>query len=218
MPFLLRLAWRDLHGSGQSLWVLCACLVLGVTLVAATGGLYQQVWQGLQADSREIAGGDLQVESRSRLPAEAIAWMNDRGAVSLLIELDTMMATEAGDFQLVEVQSVDQRYPLYGALTLEPSMSLEVATPAVGGRYGLAMDPVLAERMSINLGDLVEIGALELEVRTLITHQPDRSLTANWRGSPVMIAEQALQETGLVLPGSRIDYDYRVRTNLDLED
>ena len=218
MPFLLRLAWRDLHGSGQSLWVLCACLVLGVTLVAATGGLYQQVWQGLQADSREIAGGDLQVESRSRLPAEAIAWMNDRGAVSLLIELDTMMATEAGDFQLVEVQSVDQRYPLYGALTLEPSMSLEVATQAVGGRYGLAMDPVLAERMSINLGDLVEIGALELEVRTLITHQPDRSLTANWRGSPVMIAEQALQETGLVLPGSRIDYDYRVRTNLDLED
>ena len=39
MPFLLRLAWHDLRGSGQSLWVLCACLVLGVTLVAATGGL-----------------------------------------------------------------------------------------------------------------------------------------------------------------------------------
>ena len=56
MPFLLKLAWQDLRGSGQSLWVLCACLVLGVTLVATTGGLYRQVQQGLKADSRQIAG------------------------------------------------------------------------------------------------------------------------------------------------------------------
>ena len=70
MPFLLRLAWHDLRGSGQSLWVLCACLVLGVTLVAATGGLYRQVPEGLQADSRKYAGGDLQVESRTPLPDE----------------------------------------------------------------------------------------------------------------------------------------------------
>ena len=68
MPFLLKLAWQDLRGSGQSLWVLCACLVLGVTLVAATGGLYRQVQEGLQADSRKLSGGDLQVNARSRLP------------------------------------------------------------------------------------------------------------------------------------------------------
>ena len=113
MRFLFKLAWQDLRGSGQSLWVLCACLVLGVTLVAATGGLYQQVWQGLQADSRQISGGDLQVESRSRLPVEAIEWMQARGQVSLLVELDTMMGTAAGDLQLVEVQSVDQHCLLY---------------------------------------------------------------------------------------------------------
>ena len=216
MRFLLKLAWQDLRGSGQSLWVLCACLVLGVTLVAATGGLYQQVWQGLQADSRQISGGDLQVESRSRLPAEAVSWMAARGEVSLLIELDTMMGTAAGDFQLVEVQSVDERYPLYGALTLGPDLPLAEVTRQTGGRFGLAMDPVLAERLDISIGDAVEIGALQLEVRALIEEQPDRSLTASWRGSPVMISEAALLESGLVLPGSRVDYEYRVRTEMDL--
>ena len=218
MRFLLKLAWQDLRGSGQSLWVLCACLVLGVTLVAATGGLYQQVWQGLQADSREISGGDLQVESRGRLPAEAIRWMAARGQVSLLIELDTMMGTTAGEFQLVEVQSVDEHYPLYGSLTLDPPLPLAAATRREVGRFGLAMDPVLADRLDIAIGDDVEIGALQLEVRALIAEQPDRSLTASWRGSPVMIAEAALLETGLMLPGSRVDYEYRVRTNMNLSD
>ena len=217
MPFLLKLAWQDLRGSGQSLWVLCACLMLGVTLVAATGGLYQQVWQGLQADSRLLNGGDLRVESRTRLPDEALQWISARGEASLLIELDTMMGTEQGAFQLVEVQSADQHYPLYGKLTLEPDMPLAEATRLVAGRFGLAMDPVLAERLDIGIGDLVDIGAQTLEVRTLIKEQPDRNLTASWRGSPVLISEAALLETGLILPGSRVDYEYRVRTDMDLD-
>ncbi len=52
MRFLLDLAWRDLRSSGHSLWVFCACLVLGVTLLAATGGLYRLVNLSLLADTR----------------------------------------------------------------------------------------------------------------------------------------------------------------------
>ncbi len=218
MPFLLKLAWQDLRGSGQSLWILCACLVLGVTLVAATGGLYQQIRDGLQADSRKLSGGDLQVNTRSRLPAEAIDWMEARGQVSLLIELDTMMGTASGSFQLVEVQSVDQRYPLYGELTLDPPLPLELVTGEESGMFGIAVDPVLADRLDISAGDLVSIGDLDLEVRAIIAVQPDRRLSANWRGSPVMISEQALGASGLVLPGSRIEYEYRVRTDQDPDD
>jgi putative ABC transport system permease protein len=215
MRFLLKLAWQDLRGSGQSLWVLCACLVLGVTLVAATGGLYQQVWAGLQADSRKVSGGDLQVESRSRLPAEAVSWMEARGQVSLLIELDTMMGTTSGGFQLVEVQSVDEHYPLYGELTLDPPLPLADVTRKENGRFGLAMDPVLADRLDITIGEDVEIGELRLEVRALITEQPDRSLSASWLRSPVMISEEALVEAHLLQPASLVDYEYRVRTDLD---
>ena len=218
MRFLLKLAWQDLRGSGQSLWVLCACLVLGVTLVAATGGLYQQIREGLQADSRKLSGGDLQVDSRSRLPSEAVDWMTERGQVSLLIELDTMMGTASGDIQLVEVQSVDEHYPLYGELTLDPSLPLAEVTRKENGQFGLAMDPVLADRLDIGIGDEVEIGALLLEVRALITEQPDRSLSANWLNSPVMISEEALLLTELVQPASRVDYEYRVRTDQDPDD
>lgn len=217
MRFLLKLAWSDLRGSGQSLWVLCACLLLGVTLVAATGGLYRQVWEGLQADSRKYSGGDLQVNARTRLPEAALDWMQARGEVSLLIELDTMMGTATGDFQVVEVQSVDERYPLYGALTLAPEQPLQDVVAEREGRFGLAMDPLLAERLDITLGDEVDIGELTLQVRALIAHQPDRSLSANWVGSPVLISEQALLATDLIQPASRVEYEYRVRTDMDPE-
>jgi len=119
MRFLVKLAWQDLSASGHALWVFCACLALGVTLVAATGGLYRQVSDALLTDTRELTGGDLEVDARSPLPAEVLAWMSSTGDVSLLVELDTMMGTAAG-FQLVELQSVDDNYPLYGELKLQP--------------------------------------------------------------------------------------------------
>ena len=43
MRFLIELAWRELRVNGRSLWVFCACLMLGVILVAAAGGLYRVV-------------------------------------------------------------------------------------------------------------------------------------------------------------------------------
>ena len=96
MQFLLDLAWRDLRASSRSIWVFCACLVLGVTLVAASGGLYRLVSAGLLADTREILGGDVQVDSEKPLPPEALAWMNSQGEVSLLTEIYTMMGTSRG--------------------------------------------------------------------------------------------------------------------------
>ncbi|MFU8816497.1 MAG: ABC transporter permease, partial [Pseudomonadales bacterium] len=215
MPFLLRLAWRDLGTSGQMLWVFCTCLALGVTLVAATGGLYRQVSEGLLVNSRAVTGGDLEVFAREPLPAQVLDWMASTGEVSRLTELDTMLATDAGALQIVELQSVDERYPLYGTLVLTPPQPLASATRRIGGTWGVAVDPVLAERLDLAVGDRVEVGELSLEVRALIEHQPDRSLTADWRGAPVLVASGALEASGLLLPGSRVNYEYRVKTAID---
>ncbi|MGB5707391.1 MAG: FtsX-like permease family protein [Arenicellales bacterium] len=217
MQFLVSFAWRDLRAGGRNLWVFCICLALGVTLVTATGGLYQQVQSALLTDTRALMGGDLEVESVAPLPAQALTWINDNGLVSLLTELDTMMVTEKGDLQLVELQSVDHLYPLYGSLQLDPPDSLDRITGLQQGQWGIALDPVLAERLNIAIGDQVTIGNLTLAVRALIRSQPDRSLRAEWRAAPVMIAADALASAGLFGPGSRVDYEYRVRTDLDPE-
>ena len=213
MRALLSLAWRDLRGSGRTLWVFCACLMLGVMLIAASGGLYRQVSDSLLAQTRTLFGGDLEVRSRSPLPDPVRAWLDAHGTVSQLVELRTMLMTEAGDAQLVELQSVDARYPLVGALTLDPPLAVAAATAMQDGHHGIVIDPVLAARLALSPGDRVAVGALELTVRAITVRQPDRSLRADWRGPPVLISAAALAESGLLLPGSRPSYRYRVLTD-----
>lgn len=213
MPFLLDLAWRDLRASGRRLWIFVACLVLGVSLVAAGGGLYRQVADALRHDARLLFGGDVEVESPTPLPADALTWMQARGTVSRVIELRTMLRTEAGRAQLIELMSADGAYPLVGTVALQPAGTLADALTQRDGQWGAAIDASLATRLGLKPGDRVDIGDLQLTVRALIVRQPDRSLRADWGAAPVLVAEGALMATGLVQPLSRVEYQYRVRTS-----
>ncbi|MEF7613235.1 FtsX-like permease family protein [Aquincola sp. MAHUQ-54] len=214
MRWLFSLAWRDLRASGRTLWVFCACLALGVALVAAGGGLYGQVAGALQADARALFGGDVEVRQGQPLAPPVLDWMAARGEVSRLVELRTMLRTADGRAQLVELQSGDDRYPLVGRIDLAPAGDLAAALAQRDGRWGIAVDRVLAARLRLVPGDRVEVGDLSLEVRAVIVRQPDRSLRAEWQGAPVLVADGALQATGLVQPLSRVHYRYRVRTGL----
>jgi len=213
MPFLLDLAWRDLRRSGRSLWIFCACLVLGVSLVAAGGGLYRQVADALRSDARLLFGGDVEVQHQQPLPADVLAWMSQTATVSRMVELRTMLRTAGGRAQLIELQSTDAQYPLYGEVTLAPPSALDAALAQRGPDWGAAVDAALAQRLNLKPGDRIDIGDLNLEVRALITRQPDRSLRADWGGAPVLVADGALTATGLVQPLSRVKYRYRVRTD-----
>lgn len=214
MRFLLDLAWRDLRASGRHLWIFCACLVLGVALVAAGGGLYRQVADSLQNDARLLFGGDLNVEHSAPLDAEVLAWMGERGEVSRLVELRTMLRAPDGRAQLIELQSADARYPLYGTVELAPAGDLADTLAWRDGAWGAAIDGALAQRLGLTAGDRVEVGDLALVVRAIVVRQPDRSLRADWSGAPVLVADGALMATGLVQPLSRVGYQYRVRTEL----
>ncbi|KQP23235.1 ABC transporter permease [Pseudorhodoferax sp. Leaf267] len=209
---LIDLAWRDLRASGRPLWVFCACLALGVALVMASGGLYRQVAGALHEDARALFGGDLEVRHADPLPAPELDWIAARGEVSRLIELRSMLRSADGRTQLVTVQSADARYPLYGAVELAPPQPLADALAQQDGRWGIALDAVLAQRLNLTPGATVHLGDLALQVRATIARQPDRSLRADWNGAPVLLAEGALAATGLVQPLSRVHYHYRVRT------
>ena len=208
---------RDLRGSGRTLWVFCACLVLGVALIAASGGLLQQISTALLADTRTLFGGDIEVEQRRPLNDEQLAWLQANGTVSRLIELRTMLRTADGRSQVVELLSVDKQYPLYGSVELQPAIALNQALAKQGKAHGIAIDPVLAQRLNLTVNDNVKLGDLSVEIRALIQRQPDRSLRAEWRGLPVLLSAETLTATGLLQPGSLAEYEYRVRTEQNLD-
>ncbi len=209
---LMGLAWRDLRAGGRGLWVFVSCLVLGVALVAAAGGLHRQIAGSLAGDARALFGGDVEVEAGEPLPEPVLGWLQREGTVSLLMELRTMLRLPDGRSRLIELQAADGAYPLYGTVELSPAQTMQDALGLRNDRWGVALDRVLAERLGLALGDAVLLGDLSVEVRALIVRQPDRGLSADWRGAPVLISAEGLQATGLVQPFSRLEYKYRIKT------
>jgi putative ABC transport system permease protein len=215
VTFSFKFAWTDLVQSLKKLWLFCACLVFGVCLVMASASLYTMLDRVLLSDTRALMGGDIEIESNQPIDEDVIAWIQETSDISLTRELDTMISTESDDFALVELLSTDSAYPLYGKLALSPEQDLSDALANDGEYWGVAIDPILAERSSLSVGDKIYVGDLTLVIRALVLEQPDRRLNANWRGAPVLISEQAMNASGLMRPGSRVEHEYRIRTELD---
>lgn len=216
--WMLRFALADLRSRLSALKVFLACLILGVTLVAATASLYRVVEQSLLADTRALLGGDVELEASEALPDEVRAWIAASGRLSLVREFDTIVSGSDGEgFFRAEILVPDAAYPLYGDLVLSPDQPLEQLTAKADGQWGAIIDPLLAERLGQGIGDDIQIGATNFRITGLIEAQPDRSLNANWRGLPIMISEQAVEATGLIRPGSRVDFEYRVQTDENLD-
>ncbi|PPI85561.1 ABC transporter permease [Marinobacter maroccanus] len=215
---MLRFAITDLRSRISALKIFLACLILGVTLVAATASLYRVIEQSLLADTRALLGGDVELDSSEPLPDDVLEWIRATGNISLVREFDTIVSGSGGDgFFRAEILVPDALYPLYGDLELTPDESLQALTARIYGEWGAIIDPLLAERLGQSVGDRIEIGADTFRISGLIQKQPDRRLNANWRGLPIMISEQAVEATGLIRPGSRVDYEYRVQTDQNLD-
>ncbi|MBS7811257.1 ABC transporter permease [Roseococcus pinisoli] len=205
----LRLGWtlarRELRGGSKGLRIVLACLALGVAAIAAVGSLRAGVEAGLQADGARILGGDLEIRARSQ-PAEpeVLDWVRARGAtVSEVALLRSMLIAPSGERLLVELKAVDDRYPLYGTLGLEPAARLDGAVVMV--------EPSVAERLGISPGDRLRLGEAEVTFAARITEEPDRVATPTIFGPRALIPLSELPATGLIQPGSLVSYEYRFR-------
>ena len=106
---------------------------------------------------------------------------------------------------LVEIKAVDGAYPLAGTVTLEGGMPL--AEALAGG--GAVADRGLLDRLGIEIGESVRVGAALIPLRAVLEREPDRLGGGFALGPRLMTGHAALEETGLVQPGALIRHRYR---------
>ncbi len=206
-------AKRELRGGLKGFRVFVACLALGVGAIASVGSLSDMLQTGLAAQSLAVLGGDAEVVLTQRdLTQREITWLESQGTVSRVKELRAMARGLNSDVRnLVELKSVDERYPLYGELTFEDDTTLQDATRNKGGVWGAAVEPKLLPRLGIGPGDLIRLGDIDVEVRALIALEPDRVSNGFSFAPRIFISPTALNETGLVTFGSQISRKYRIQ-------
>lgn len=199
----LKLARRELRGGARALRIVLACLALGVAAIAAVGTLRTAIDEGLRADGARLLGGDVELRAGSQPVPEAMrGWIAARARqVSDVTILRSLLVAPGGERLLVEVKAVDAAYPLLGSLRLEP------APPPAEGE--IAVEPLVAERLGVGVGDTLRLGDAALRLAALIREEPDRAATPAFFGPRVLMTRATLDATGLIQPGSLVQYNLR---------
>ena len=214
LPQAWRLARRELRGGLRGFGVFLACLFLGVFAIAGIGSFSAAARQGLLNDARALLGGDLEVHvAPIPLSGAQLQYLGQAGEVSTVLTLRTMARAVANENRtLVEVKAVDGAYPLYGSVASDPPRPLAGALAADRhGEYGALAEAALLQRLQLQVGDEIKVGDIRLRLAGVLTREPDRTLRGFSLGPRLLVSRAALAASGLLVPGSLVNYAYRLR-------
>ncbi len=212
MLLALRFAVRELRGGVRGFYVFIACIALGVMAIAGIGSLASGLADGLAREGRVILGGDaaFALSLREASPTEH-RFLDNQGILSIAATMRAMARASDGRTALVELKAVDDAYPLYGAVGLEPSQPLAQALARHDGVFGAAADPALLLRLDLGPGSRIMIGSATIEIRASLASEPDKLAGGIGFGPRLLVSEAALRATGLLQPGSLVRWHYRLR-------
>jgi putative ABC transport system permease protein len=211
----LRIARRELRGGMRGFAVLLTCLALGVGAIAAVGSVRASIEKGLLQEGAVLLGGDAEMEFTYRFAsAEERSWMdNASDQVSEIVDFRSMVVVERdgeAERALTSVKGVDQNYPLYGALVLEPAISLAKALQGKDGVPGAVMQQALIDRMGLAVGSKFKLGVKEFYLAAALVREPDNANAGFGLGPRTIVALTDLKDTSLLAPGSIFDSKYRL--------
>ena len=160
MLLALRFAVRELRGGLRGFYVFIACIALGVMAIAGIGSLASGLADGLAREGRVILGGDTAFAlSLREASATERRFLDNQGSLSIAATMRAMARAPDGRTALVELKAVDDAYPLYGAVGLEPSQPLAQVLARRDGVFGAAADPALLVRLDLAPGGRIMIGS-----------------------------------------------------------
>jgi putative ABC transport system permease protein len=219
LALAVTLARRELRSGLGGFRLFLACLALGVGAIAAILSFSRAVEEGLRADAREILGGDVAISLLYRqVGPEQLDYLRSKGDLVTWIDSRAMArpAKPDGRPTLVQLKAVEPAYPLYGKIELRDGLALADALARRGDGadaiWGAVVEEAALRRMNVALGDRVRVGEVAVEIRGIITREPDRGLNAFASLGPrLMLPSAALEASGLVQPGSLLTWEYRLR-------
>ncbi len=211
---LLRHAWRALRREALAgdLLTVFAALVLGVAVMTAVGTLVNRVNLALTGSAAEMLGGDLGIAGRDDPPQAFADEAQRRGLAFTRIASFGSVLFNGDASQMASIKAVQAGYPLRGTLRVRATpggaLVAEAGMPPKGQAYA---DPRLLQGLGLKAGDDLEFGAGTLRIAGIIEAEPDTGgdlLTL----SPTLLVNRAdVEGTGLLGPGSRINYRAHVR-------
>ncbi len=208
------MAWRDSRKNRGKLLLFVSSIILGIAALVAIHSFGENLEDDIARQAKTLLGADLTLETRSDTAYFPVS----------LPVLDTAREVEfvsmvsfpgSGGSRLTQVHALRGDYPFYGRLETEPR---EAPLVYQQGRQAL-VDRSLALQYDVKVGDTVRVGRVNFAVAGLLDNAPGGTNLSSAVAPPVYIPLQYLDATGLIRPGSRVEYKthYRLAENADVE-
>jgi putative ABC transport system permease protein len=212
MGLAVRFARRELRSGLSGFRVFLGCLTLGVAAIAGVGSLGAAFQTGLSEQGPTLLGGDVSLRRLYEPASNAErAFLERFGDISMSATMRSMVnAAGEATRNVVELRAVDESFPMLGAVVLEPQLELSDALSCDDMICGTAVEDTLFARLDVGIGDVVHLGDSDFVVRAQLLTEPDRISGGFSLGPRMMISREGLARSGLVVPGSLINYHYDV--------
>ncbi len=204
----VRLSWKGLRRDLRAGDVRALFLALTLAVAAATmiGFFLDRLERGLTRQAGQLLGGDVVLEQSRPFDPELRRALEDAG-LALSDQVDMVSMVSAGEaFQPVSVKAVDDAYPHYGESLVDRGDGTE-ALPRGPERGSAWIAPRLALLLDLEVGDMLRLGQAELAVSGVIEREADPSAGFSSFNPRLMVHVDDLEATGLIQPGSRIEYE-----------
>ncbi len=226
LRFVANLAWRESRAAGRRILMLTAAISIGVGALVAIESFTDNLRVAVEHQSRALLGGDLELGARTE-PTAALKAVIDSaidatGAnrnrdVAKVTNFDGMgYVTRTSGARMVRVTAVEGGYPFYGKVQTDPVDSW----PRLTSDKVALVDPSFLTSLDARIGDTMSLGEARFLIGGTVTSFPGDAGIRSAFGPRVFIPASSLAETKLLGFGSRVEYNWYVRTpdKLDTRD
>jgi putative ABC transport system permease protein len=195
--------WR-----GGELGVLVMALILAVGVVSGISAFTTRLQSALEQESHRFLAADTVVRSPHAMPGDWLQQAQQRGidgATTLVFPSMVYAGEEA--MHLASVKAVSDAYPLRGELTFSEQAFGPVLPATQGPRPGeVWLDSRLFALLDVAVGQQVAVGEAEFIVTAAARTEPDQAASFYGYGPRVLMHYDDIPATGIVQPGSRVEY------------
>jgi putative ABC transport system permease protein len=209
---LLALAWRESRTARRRLLLYMSSISLGVAALVAIDSFASNTQRSVREQARSLLGGDVSLSSRQPFTKPLLASLDTlrrEGVRFAEVTTFTSMALleRTGGTRLSQIRGVTPGYPFYGEILTAPAGQW---ARLQSGRYAL-VDPALLLAVDGHVGDTLALGFARFIVIGTLTSVPGDVGVSSAIGPRVYIPARYVDETSLLLFGSRSERETLVK-------
>ena len=204
---LLALAWRESRTARRRLLLYMSSISLGVGALVAIDSFASNTQRSVREQARSLLGGDIALSSRTAYTKPVLAALDSMrregvGVTEVTSFASMALVQRSGLTRLAQIQAVAPGYPFYGEIITKPAGEwAQLQT----GRIAL-VDPSLLIALNAHVGDTLALGFARFIIAGTLVSVPGDVGVSTTIGPRVYIPAKYLDETSLLLFGSRSDH------------